>query len=389
MKILYYAPHPFLQLDAPTGYGRHMREMISSWKNQGHEVRTLIAGDRNGGNTNSAPAGTNQAGKSRLKKWIPNLLWETLKDLSLMRFDKVLQSELEAVVLDFQPDIIYERVTYLQSSGVRAAQKLGVKHIAEFNAPYPEERVSFSGKTLLLAKAKNVEKEILLNTRGVAAVSSALKAHLVKVCPSAKDKIKVVPNAVAPIESPIHSIESQPYQYLKDNLVIGFVGSVFPYHGVNILISAFAKLNHKEAKLLIVGDGMILDEMKILADKMGVKDQVIFTGPIPHQAVPSFIDLMDICCMAKSNWYGSPVKIFEYGLLQKAILAPDVIPVRDVMSESDAVLVHPNEVDVHAGLKKLIEDESFRKEIAQNWHKKVMENYTWNHAAKITLELCI
>jgi glycosyltransferase involved in cell wall biosynthesis len=324
-----------------------------------------------------------------MKKWIPKLIWESLKDISLLRFDKALLLELEEQILNFQPDIIYERVTYLQSSGIRAAQKMGVKHIAEFNAPYPEERISFSGKTLLLAKAKNVEREILMNTYGASVVSSVLKHHLVKVCPSAKNKIKVIPNAVSPITSPIYSDESQPYQFLKNELVIGFVGSIFPYHGVDVLISAFAKLNQKGAKLLIVGDGMILNEMKALAEKTGVKDQVIFTGSVPHEAVPSFIELMDICCMAKSNWYGSPVKIFEYGLLQKAILAPDVIPVRDVMTESDAVLVNPMEEDVHAGLKKLIEDESFRKEIAQNWHKKVMENYTWNNAAKTTLELCI
>lgn len=388
MRILYYAPHPFLKLNAPTGYGRHMREMIAAWESQGHEVRTFIASDRNS-RSDSAPIGTNQAGKNRMKKWIPKLIWESLKDISLLRFDKMLQFGLEEQIINFQPDIIYERVTYLQSSGIRASQKMGVKHIAEFNAPYPEERISFSGSTLLLAKAKNVEREILLNTHGAAAVSSALKSHLIKVCPSAKNKIKVIPNAVCPISSPIYSEESHPFQYLKNELVIGFVGSIFPYHGVDVLISAFAKLNQKNAKLLIVGDGLILDDMKALAEKKGVKDQVIFTGPVPHEAVPSFIELMDICCMAKSNWYGSPVKIFEYGILQKAILAPDVIPVRDVMSENDAVLVKPSEEDVRAGLEKLIEDESFRKEIAQNWHKKVMHNYTWNHAAKTTLELCI
>jgi glycosyltransferase involved in cell wall biosynthesis len=388
MKILYYASHPFLQLNAPTGYGRHMREMIAAWESQGHEVRAFIAGDRNG-REGSTPAGTNQAGKNRIKKWIPKLIWESLKDISLLRFDKKLQPELEEQIANFQPDIIYERITYLQSSGIRASQKMGVKHIAEFNAPYPEERISFSGKTLLLAKAKSVEREILLKTYGAAVVSSALKDHLVNVCPSVKDRLKVIPNAVAPIELPIYSIESQPYQYLKNELVIGFVGSIFPYHGVDVLISAFAKLNQKMAKLLIVGDGMILDDMKALAEKKGVNDQVVFTGPVPHQAVQSFIELMDICCMAKSNWYGSPVKIFEYGLLQKAILAPDVIPVRDVMTERDALLVKPTEENVHAGLKKLIEDESFRKEIAQNWHNKVMAKYTWNQAAKTTLELCI
>src|SRR5690606_31228403 len=184
MKILYYSPHPQLSMRAPTGYGTHIREMIAAWRRMDIEVHTCIAGDITNGERGYNP-GSPKGKFHNLKKWMPKIVWQSLRDASLMRFDKEQQKILETQIEAFEPDIIYERVAYLQSSGVKAAQKYGIKYITEINAPYPEERISFSGDSFFLPKARKIEREILIHSSGVSVVSSALKRYLSQILPEA------------------------------------------------------------------------------------------------------------------------------------------------------------------------------------------------------------
>lgn len=388
MKILYYSPHPHLRFEAPTGYGTHMREMVFAWKRMGVEVQTFIAGDRSGEAYGTA---AQTKGKARLRRWIPSPVWETLKDLRLMRWDATLESELAERIERFQPDLIYERVAYLQNSGVRVAAKYGIRHIAEINAPYPEERRSFSGTSLLIGTARNNLREILIRSHCVSVVSSALKRHFARLVPEASEKIHVVANCVNPnqVEHDTSRVESIRRSLgLEDCTVVGFVGSIFPYHGVDVLIEAFAGVKDESLRLLIVGDGAVIPELKSLAGRLGVLSRVVFTGSVPHRDIFPVIELMDICCMARSNWYGSPVKIFEYGLMKKPIIAPDVVPVRDVMDEEDGIFVQPDVESFRLALDRLIEDPALRRRLAENWHQKVLMHHTWDSAAQKVLTLC-
>lgn len=391
MKILYYSPHPQLSMHAPTGYGTHMREMIAAWRRMGIEVHTCIAGDVSGGEYQSQE--TTKGGRFRgVKSLIPKVLWESMRDLSIIRFDKSQERILEEQIKKVQPDVIYERVAYLQNSGIKMARKHGIRHVSEINAPYPQERVSFSGKSFFVNAAKNIEREILVRSDGISVVSSALKQYLAQILPDAEGKIKVVPNAVNPINMNFSDEKAANLKQsfgLDKELVVGFVGSMFPYHGVDILIKAFAKIpDEMQVRLLIIGDGSILHELKALARSLGVFQKLIFTGSLPHREVYANIHIMDITCLPKTNWYCSPIKIFEYGLLKKPVIAPNVIPMHDVMGPDDGELVEPNVDDFYQALMKLIENESRRNLIADNWHRKVMEEYTWDAAAQKTLTLC-
>lgn len=388
MKILYYSPHPHLYREAPTGYGTHMREMMAAWRRMSVEVHPFIAGDRTAAQATGAPE---NGGKGMVKKWVPRIVWETLKDVALMRFDTQLEKELEEMVLRLKPDLIYERVAYLQHSGIRVAMKHGIRHVAEINAPYPEERVSFSGKSLLLGTGRSRLREILLHSDCVSTVSSALKAHLAEYAPEADRKVHVIPNSVNPesmVSTPEEVDKIRSTYDLDGYTVIGFVGSIFPYHGVDLLIEAFAELGDPGTKLLIVGDGHLIPELKALAHSKGVADRTVFTGSVPHRRVFSMIAAMDICCMARSNAYGSPVKIFEYGAMKKPVIAPDVVPVRDVMTESDAVWVQPTVESIRDAMALLTPNPDLRRNMAESWHGKVLENHTWDISAKKTLALC-
>jgi len=390
MRILYYAPNPQLSLNAQTGYGTHMREMINSWRELGHEVDAFIAGDGQNSVGHSKPVETANL-KTALKRFTPNFIWETLKDKRLINSDAELYKTLDTRVQSFKPDIIYERISYLQDSGIQVAKKKGIQHVSEINAPFPEERIYFSGRSAYIQRAKSIEKLVLEYSNCLTVVSSALKAYLIQKNPSAADKIHVVPNAVNEKLKKIDSsiAEKLRSQYNPNNkLVVGFVGSIFPYHGVDLLIQAFER-SLKNAVLLIIGDGESVPELERYVRDNSLEGRVFFTGSVPHEDVFHYIEIMDICCMMNSNWYGSPVKIFEYGLMNKAVIAPDVEPVRDVMIHKKDGLLVSNSLSVMCdSLKTLASNNQLRQQMAESWNKKVLENYTWKIAAQKTLGLC-
>lgn len=383
IKIIYYSPHPQLNLTAATGYGTHMREMINALRQNGYDVKTLIAGGEYAVDPKAKP----KKGKKHMqKRIIPELWWETLKDIRLLYHDYKMAKRLRRLVKQEKPVLIYERVAYGQNSGVLVAKKFNIKHIAEVNAPYPEERVYFSGNSLMLKKGHRIEEEILTKTTAAFVVSSDLKKYLTEKIGIHPDKVFVVPNSVNPEKITIDErkidILRQDYG-LKNRLVFGFVGSVFPYHGVDLLVKAFAQMEHAEKyKLLIVGDGETLENIKLLSQKLKINSQLVFTGSILNKEVYNHIALMDICLMVRSNWYGSPVKIFEYGALGKAVIAPDVGPIHDVMKNNDAIFVKPVVSEIKDAMILLSNDETLRLRMGQSWQKKVLLKYTWQNAAK-------
>ncbi len=137
---------------------------------------------------------------------------------------------------------------------------------------------------------------------------------------------------------------------------------------------------------MIVGSGSIIPQLKALASELKLDNRVIFTGSVPNDEVYSYIDVMDIAVLTKSNWYGSPIKIFEYGAMQKPIIAPMTSPVLDVMHEDvDALLTEPNEESVSSALNKMLSNKQLCMDMAKAFHAKVMKYYTWKNAARTVI----
>ncbi len=374
---------------APSGPGTHIREVIGAFENRGHEVVRFIAG----GESLSVSASI-EFKKRSYKKLIPSYVWQTLKDHKLLRFDQMLYTQLVELIKREKPDVIYERAYYLMSSGYRAACDCGVKYVCEINAPYPQEKMEMEGKSWFQGKAVRTEREQVQQSHKTIVVSSALKNYLIERTGVSANRILVTPNAVNASHNPVDenlkkTIKSK-LNVLPTDKVIGFVGSIFPYHGVDILLEAFFQLKRsgtKNVKLLIVGDGEILNELKQKANASGYKEHVFFTGNVPHAEVYTFIDTMDITVMARSNWYGSPVKIFEYGAMKKLVIAPDEIPVHDVMQhEVHGFIIAPSVEKLQEQLLIALKEPERAKQMAETFYSKVMNEHTWQHVGDAILE---
>ncbi len=396
MRILYYSPHPQLQLRSNTGYGTHMREMIAAFRSMGHDVSPYIVADVNGENEeefvqqnipNNAKIQNGSFLKTLIKTVTPNFAWSSIKDLRLLNFDRKIKNDLKDAIVEWKPDVIYERCNYLQTSGVEVANQMGIPHILEVNSPYVEEHAFLEkGYNLLYQKAKAAEQEQAMRTTMLVVVSTALKNYYMDVLGIDSNKIVVIPNAIkSNFCSENYDFETRRKLDLENKKVFGFVGSFFRWHGIDLLIKAFNEIEDPDTRLLIVGSGEIENELKLLANKQSRAADIIFTGEVRHVEIYDYIQAMDICVLARSHWYGSPVKLFEYGAMGKPIIAPDNIPVNDIMSHGeDALLVKPTVRSLTDAMQELLDNPQLATKIAENFKKKVNSEYIWiKHAGKI------
>ena len=122
-------------------------------------------------------------------------------------------------------------------------------------------------------------------------VSTAMKDYLIRKTGIDPSRIVVTANAVNPhniAPNLSHCVEIRnTYSIQPDQRVIGFVGSIFPYHGVDLLIESFASLCERfsHIRLLIVGDGAVLPGLRKRVEELKLSSRISFTGNVPHAAV--------------------------------------------------------------------------------------------------------
>lgn len=383
MKILFYSPHPTLYFDAPTGYGSHMRGMVKGFREEGHTVEILVLGNQP--QSTDSNTQTNSF-KSVLKKVLPKILWRTLKEIQQIRFDKHAVRELRLAIQKFSPDLVYERSAWMSNGSVDVLKQFNLKHVVEINAPFEEEVKEFEKTSSLISFiGKKKLKNLLQSATLAAPITSSLQKYIVENYAIEQDRCLVVPNAIDKDEIQINESRVEEIRKaldLTNKTVIGFVGSIFPYHGVDRLIQSVSNLNNSSVALLIVGDGYLIPELKEQARLLGLSSRIHFMGSIPKQQVYNYVTAMDIVTLPNTEWYCSPVKLFEYGALGKVVLAVNETGVSDVMTDADGVLFENNEHDFQEALNLTLSNLNDLKEKANAFQQKILSNHTWNANAR-------
>jgi len=329
---------------------------------------------------------------------MPAKFWSTLKDIRLLIRDRNSKRILYKKVEEYNPDLIYERANYLQLSGVNVARKFGVTHILEMNSPYIEEKTSLGrGPSWLNPYACYIEKQQILGTTKVAVISSALRNYFMDKYGIESNKFTITSNAINPekINFVKEEVDMIKQKYgLENYLIVGFVGSLYPWHGVDLLIRTSKVLADSglKFKVLIVGDGSRANELKQIRDKLKLQNIIIFTGRVPHKDIFNFIEAMDITVYPGSqnfeNWYGSPVKLFEYGAMGKPVIIYDQVPIRDVMTPNkDGILIKPTVEELSSAINLLSNNSKLRHQLAYNFKNKVHSKHTWDKNVKKLLNL--
>lgn len=147
------------------------------------------------------------------------------------------------------------------------------------------------------------------------------------------EKITTIPNAVD-IEA--FSVGKEADDTLKNQLglggkrAIGFIGSFYAYEGLEVLLRAFPMMRakHPDLCVLLVGGGPQDAFLRQLAVELGIRDNVIFTGRVPHDQVKRYYDLIDILVYPRLSMrlteLVTPLKPLEAMAQGRVLVASDV-----------------------------------------------------------------
>jgi glycosyltransferase involved in cell wall biosynthesis len=119
--------------------------------------------------------------------------------------------------------------------------------------------------------------------------------------------------------------------FLQDDFIIGFAGSIERWYDLDTLLKIPQYFPDKNIKLLIVGGslftGYVLD-LKNQVKQLNLENKVTFTGIIPYEQLPDYINCMDICTipLTPTKWknIALPNKFFEYSACGKSIITTNI-----------------------------------------------------------------
>ena len=364
MKILYH--HRTASKD---GQAVHIEEMIEALRSEGHVVQVVAPGAPD--TTDSAPGqksdgqmGGDMGWVHRLKAHLPKAVYELME----FAYSYVAYRKLVVAARAFKPDVIYERYNLFLLSGLMVKKRLGIPLLLEVNAPLVQERLQHSGGLALRQLATWAEGVAWRGADRVLPVTHVL-ADYVQSRGVPEAHIQVIPNGInrAHFAQSPGQDEAKAQLGLQDRLVLGFTGFVRDWHGVDRIVDWMATPQAPaHTHLLVVGDGPVRQALEEQARRLGLANRVGFTGVIHRDQVPAHVAAFDVALQPAVTPYASPLKLMEYLVLGKAIIAPSTPNLRETLThESNALLFDESAPgSLEQALTRLCADADLRARLA-------------------------
>ena len=285
-----------------------------------------------------------------------------------------------------RPDWLHERLSLFAGEGTAMAARLGLPRVVEVNAPVADERAAHFSLTLR-DEAAAAEHEALAGA-SVVAVSAPLAAWAARLGAA---RTRVVPNGafLDPLGSRGRAWARRVQRHrlgFGDEVVVGFTGSLKPWHGVELLVDAVGRASARaRVGLLVVGDGPARHAVGRAMSNLPRRVTRVMTGAVPSRMVPEYLAAMDLAAapyLPAGTFYFSPLKVAEAMATHLPVVASDFPPVRELLGDA-GVVVPPGDPDALAGaIAELAADRDRRLRLAHDGWQRAAARLDWQEVAR-------
>ena len=297
----------------------------------------------------------------------------------------------EQLVRTHQLGIVHGASNYWNGfAAIGAARRLGLPSVYEVRGLWELTRMSRDPgyeKSELFELTARLEADACMHADQVITITSALRDLMVERGVP-RSKITVVPNGVDTDRFvPLPRDEKLARELgIDGKIVVGYVGSVLDYEGIDTLLHATARLKRRrnDFHVLVVGDGAALDQCRVLRDTLGVTDLVTFTGRIPHDEVERVYSLVDVAPFPRRPLpvceAVSPLKPFEAMAAGKVPVVSNVAALTEIVSDGDNGLVF-DKGDVSSlteVLDRAVGDDALRQGLGRRAREWVVRERDWS-----------
>ncbi len=212
----------------------------------------------------------------------------------------------------------------------------------------------------------------------------------------------VPPENVSAVENGTPLVQGQQRENLRsfqpekpdDPVTLVYVGGFYPWHGIPVLLPAFARALKRgiRAKLLLIGAGDGLDEAKQLVNKMNIDDAVTFAGHLSPDEFAPLLAQADIGVSPYCNWKEfSGLKILDYKASGLPTIASGENGQPPTLSHGETGLIVPpcDENALSDAIIQLCSDYRLRRQMGQAARLEAETMHGWNHTAAALEEIFV
>ena len=284
-----------------------------------------------------------------------------------------LSFKVKKIINEFNPDIVHVHHPFLLSSAaIMYGKKLGIPKILTLHTQYEQyayyaspvpERVTQKAIKMIIS---HLAYKIDCITTPSASMKKLIESYGIK------NRIEVIPNAIDLIsfreDNELKKTEiKKKYNLKEDDKIILFVGRVASEKSIDKIIKSLAIIKKRDIskeKLLIVGSGSAMDELKQLARTLKVEEDVIFAGAVSYEEIKHYYKMAYVFTIASTTETFGMVTIeaLASGVPVLAVKAPGAV---DILTDGlDGLLVDNDTEKFADALENIIREPELRERLS-------------------------
>jgi len=422
MKIAYLLADPGIGIFGTKGASVHAQEMIRAFRAMGHEITVFCTkrGDAYGDPRSEAvPADLSDLAVFIVP--VAGVKGAAAREGAIARAS----DRMAVLAAEGDYDLLYERYSLFSVAGAQAKRRTAAPLIVEVNAPLLAEQAAHRSLHDVQTAATTT-KETFMQADLLSCVSPPVAHWVRSMTPQdgRATRVRVTPNGVDPARFSPRAPQVNTDSHSP--VTIGFLGTLKPWHGTDLLLHAFARtVQHLESSpaaptgnviiplsLRIIGGGPQRQALENLAAELGISERTEFTGPVPPEQVPAELAQLDIAAAPYpapaegTEHYFSPLKVYEYLAAGVPVVASELGELGDLLgpgalnhveshgTESDeaesalsheaaGALVPPGDIDaLAAALMRLVADPQLRARVGSVGRSRIEARHSWNSRAQ-------
>jgi len=248
-------------------------------------------------------------------------------------------------------------------------------------------------------KPNEYQKRIFKGAAGIVTITKALAEEFAKYVP--REKVLIAPDGVD-LDNFKFSISNfqtnSKFQIRKelglpeDKKIVMYTGHLYDWKGAAVLLEAARNIKFpiSNIQFVFVG-GTDYDLQKFRESAKGLGN-VLIVGQKPHSEIPKYLAAADVLVLPNSGKFEisrkhtSPLKLFEYMVAGKPIVASNLPSIREILDDSAGYFAEPDNPE--SLMQKIVECLNNPALAAKRSEKASQEvrEFSWNTRAKRILD---
>ncbi|MDR0217387.1 MAG: glycosyltransferase family 4 protein [Enterobacteriaceae bacterium] len=390
MKIAYIDPYPVPDLRVAS---LQILQNVDAFARQGHQICLIT------------PVGQRSAEEILGRTLPPSVELIALRDIRRKWYfpintQKVFYYQVSRWLKENQVDAIFTRNIKMANYLVR--RHSDIPHFFEshevFSQSFKESHdLNKRSNKRKYTKIRDIEQQVYHHSRAIFVLTSLLRDDINAEYGLKKDSIKT-PITIAPDGVDLLAVEAATKTYSGDQnrtreaVQILYLGSLHRWKGVPTVMKSMSYL-HDVVLNIAGGNSTQIEQLKTVAQQIGVSDKVNFLGFVHPKKRFHIIADSDICVLPLTKTsigsrYTSPLKLFEYMAMGKPVVISDFPSIRDAVDESAVSFADSENAESFARqIQLLIDNPSEMIAKAAHSQQLVAEHFNWEQRAKLIMQV--